>query len=208
LLEAFANKLPEEFSSQLHNYVSRQKVALDTLSEIVRHLADEDVFSEPEVLELETVLSSFVCKNEKYSIVYVPDSLAINEAVGKGKAKVYIGKSDLLRLINNIIGNAVEHGFVENKTNYELLITLSTEGDSYLIDFTNNGKPLPEGMDKARYGMKGVKGKDSEGQGTGGYVVKSIVEHYGGDYDIIKREWAGRILTDVIIKLPIYRGDE
>lgn len=208
LLEVLANKLPEEFAPQLHNYISRQKVALDTLSEIVRHLADEDVFSEPEVLELETVLSSFACKNEKYSIVYVPDSLAINEAVGKGKAKVYIGKSDLLRLINNIIGNAVDHGFVENKTNYELLITLSTEGDSYLIVFTNNGKPLPDGMDKARYGMKGVKGKDSEGQGTGGYVVKSIVEHYGGDYDVLKRKWAGRTLTDVIIKLPIYRGDE
>ncbi len=208
LLEAFTKRLPEDFASQLQNYIGRQKIALDTLSEIVRHLADEDVFSEPEIIEIETVLSSFACKNEKYSIVYVPDSLAINEAVGNAKAKIYIGKSDFLRLINNIIGNAVDHGFVENKTNYELLITLSTEGDSYLIDFTNNGRPLPDGMDKARFGMKGVKGKDSEGQGTGGYVVKSIVEHYGGDYDIFKRVWAGRTLTDVIIKLPIYRGDE
>ncbi len=208
LLEAFANKLPEESAIQLHNYISRQKVALDTLSEIVRHLADEDVFSEPEVLEIETILSSFACKNEKYSIVYVPDSFALTEAVGKEKAKVYMGKSDLLRLVNNIIGNAVNHGFVDNKSDYELKIFLSTEGDSFLIDFANNGKPLPEGMDKARYGMKGVKGKDSEGQGTGGYVVKSIVEHYGGDYDVFTREWAGRTLTDVIVKLPIYLEDE
>lgn len=208
LLEAFANKLPEESAIQLHNYISRQKVALDTLSEIVRHLADEDVFSEPEVLDIETILSSFACKNEKYSIVYVPDSIALTEVVGKEKAKVHMGKSDLLRLINNIIENAVNHGFVENKSNYELMITLSIEGDSYLIDFTNNGKPLPKGMDKARYGMKGVKGKDSEGQGTGGYVVKSIVEHYGGDYDVFTREWAGKTLTDVIVKLPIYLEDE
>ncbi len=208
LLDAFANKLPEESAIQLHNYISRQKVALDTLSEIVRHLADEDVFSEPEVLEIETILSSFACKNEKYSIVYVPDRIALTEAVGEDKAKVFIGKSDLLRLINNIIGNAVYHGFVDNNSNYELTISLSTEGNSFLIDFTNNGKPLPEGMDKARYGMKGVKGKDSEGQGTGGYVVKSIVEHYGGDYDVFTREWAGETLTDVIIKLPIYREDE
>ena len=208
LIEAFAIRLPKESAVQLNSYISRQKVALDTLSEIVRHLADEDVFSKPEVLEIETILSSFACKNEKYSIVYVPDSIALNEVAGKEKAKVYMGKSDFLRLINNIVGNAVDHGFVEDKTDYELLISLSVEEDSYLIDFTNNGKPLPDGMDKARYGMKGVKGKDSEGQGTGGYVVKSIVEHYGGDYDVFTRDWAGRTLTDVIIKLPIYRGDE
>ena len=63
-------------------------------------------------------------------------------------------------------------------------------------------------LDKARYGMKGVKGKDSKGQGTGGSVVKSITEHYGGDYDIYTKDASGKLFTVVDIKLPIYQEDE
>jgi hypothetical protein len=77
-----------------------------------------------------------------------------------------------------------------------------------MIRFVNNGKPLPEGMDKDRYGMRGVKGKDSKGQGTGGSVVKSITEHYGGDYDIYTQDAGDKQLTFVDVKLPIYKGDE
>ena len=64
----------------------------------------------------------------------------------------------------------------------------------------NNGKPLPEGIDKERYGMNGVKSKSSSGFGTGGFVVKSITEHYGGDYDIFSRDSAG----DYLIRSLIY----
>lgn len=208
LIDALARELPEEQSLKLKTYINRQRTAIDTLSEIVRHLADEENFSEPEVLELETILSSFAEINDKYRVVYVPDRMALNVAVGKEKAKIYIGKSDLLRLINNIIGNAVNHGFVENKPDYEVLITLSVDGDFYMIDFINNGKPLPDGMDKDHYGMKGVKGRDSKGNGIGGSIVKGITEHYGGDFDIFTREDHGKLLTDVIVKLPIYKGDE
>ena len=76
------------------------------------------------------------------------------------------------------------------------------------IDFSNNGEPLPIGLDKERYGTKGEKGINSDGSGTGGYVVKSIVNHYGGDYDIYSEQFAGTWLTHVIIKLPIYQDYE
>ena len=58
--------------------------------------------------------------------------------------------------------------------------------------------------------MRNVKGKDSKGQGTGGYVVKSITEHYGGDYDVYVEtvDVDGAELTNVLVKLPIYRDDE
>jgi len=121
---------------------------------------------------------------------------------------VMMGKSDLLRLVQNIIGNAVERGFVDDYPEYSLNISLTIKKGFYIIDFSNNGRPLPEGMTKERYGMKGVKGKGSDGEGKGGYIVKSITEHYGGDYDVFSQQFAGMWFTHVIVKLPIYQDNE
>ena len=68
----------------------------------------------------------------------------------------------------------------------------------FQIDFCNNGKPLPEGMNKMRYGIKGEKAGKTAGTGIGGNYVKSFVEHYGGDYDVFMEDgW-----TVVRILLP------
>ena len=207
LLDAFAKGLPEEQSLKLQGYIDRQRTAVDTLSEIVRHLADEETFATPEALDIDDILRSFEEKNDRYEIIYMADEVALNE-IGDGRAIVKMGKSDFLRLVNNIIGNAIQHGFVDNTVHYGLFISLSVADGAFMIRFVNNGKPLPEGMDKARYGMKGVKGKDSQGQGTGGSVVKGITEHYGGDYDIYTKGTDGKQFTVVDVKLPIYQEDE
>ena len=39
-------------------------------------------------------------------------------------------------------------------------------------------------MNKQRYGILGEKAGSTGRTGRGGYVVKSIVEHYHGDYDV------------------------
>lgn len=207
LLDAFAKGLPEEQSIKLQGYIDRQRTAVDTLSEIVRHLADEETFATPEALDIDDILRSFEEKNDRYEIVYMADEVALNE-IGDGRAVVKMGKSDFLRLVNNVVGNAIQHGFVDNSVHYGLFISLSVADGAFIIRFINNGRQLPDGMDKARYGMKGVKGKDSKGLGTGGSVVKSITEHYGGDYDIYTKDAGGKLLTVVDIKLPIYQEDE
>ena len=89
-----------------------------------------------------------------------------------------------------------------------LHITLSVDKDFFVIDFSNNGEPLPDGMDKIRYGTKGVKDSNSDGSGTGGYIVKSITQHYGGDFEISSSKFAGMDYTNVIVKLPIYRKED
>ena len=126
----------------------------------------------------------------------------------KDKAKerlplfINIANVDFQRLITNIIENAKRHGFTDKTRNdYYIGIELSynSERGMYQIDFTNNGSPLPEGMTKARYGLKGEKAGGNAGTGSGGYIVKSIVNHYGGDYDIFCKNG----ITIVRIFLPI-----
>lgn len=206
LFESLSSQITGEPSDKLKLYVQRQKKALDILSEIVNHIADEDVFATPEPLDLDEVLSSFQTK-DKYTIAYYPDTIALQET-GITKPIVMMGKSDLLRLVQNIVENAIKRGFTDEYSDYCLNISLTVEDGFYFIDFSNNGKPLPEGMDKVRYGTKGEKGKDSDGSGQGGAFVKSVTEHYGGDYDVYSEQNDGVCLTHVIVKLPIYQSNE
>ena len=207
LLDSLANQITGEPAEKLKLYVQRQRRAMDTLSEIVSHIADEEVFATPEPINLSEVLSSCQTATEKYVVAYYPDEAVLKEA-GLTKPMVMMGKSDLLRLVQNIIGNAVERGFVDDYPEYSLNISLTIKKGFYIVDFSNNGRPLPEGMTKERYGMKGVKGKGSDGEGKGGYIVKSITEHYGGDYDVYSQQFAGMWFTHVIVKLPIYQDNE
>ena len=126
----------------------------------------------------------------------------------KDKAKerlplfINIANVDFQRLITNIIENAQRHGFTDKTRNdYYIGIELSynSERGMYQIDFTNNGSPLPDGMTKSRFGIRGEKAGLTAGTGSGGYIVKSIVNHYGGDYDIFCKDG----ITKVRIFLPI-----
>ena len=53
-------------------------------------------------------------------------------------------------------------------------------------------------MTKDRYGLKGEKAGANAGTGSGGYIVRSIVEHYGGDYDVFTKDG----ITTIRIYLP------
>ena len=177
------------------------------LSDIVTHIADEDKFATPEIVDIESVLKSFETTTDRYVIEYHRDNASLLEA-GIETPRLRIGKVDFVRLSQNIISNAIRRGFVKDNAEYALNITLSVEKDFFVIDFSNNGEPLPEGMDKVRYGTKGAKGTDSDGSGTGGYIVKSITQHYGGDFDIFSSKFANMDFTNVIVKLPIYREED
>ena len=123
---------------------------------------------------------------------------------------VFMAKDDLQRLCDNIFSNAIKHGFTDPKRkDYSIWVklTVDEEKDMFQIDFTNNGTPFPKGLDKIRYGLRGEKGGITAGTGEGGYIVRSIVEHYGGDYDLLTQKDLDSIWSTVRIYLPIYRND-
>ena len=114
---------------------------------------------------------------------------------------VEIAPVDFQRLVTNIIDNARNHGFTDNtRTDYYIGIDLSydAEREMYQIDFSNNGNPLPNGMTKERYGIRGEKAGEHGGTGNGGYIIKSIVSHYGGDFDVLTKDG----ITIIRIFLP------
>jgi len=113
-----------------------------------------------------------------------------------------IAPLDFDRMVHNILENARRHGFTDSsRSDYKIWIVFSVDEkrDMYVIDFKNNGTPLPNGMNKERYGLKGERAGITGGTGSGGYIVKSIVNHYGGDYDV----FFNNDMTTIRIWLPI-----
>lgn len=118
-----------------------------------------------------------------------------------------ISPSDFERMVKNIIENARTHGFTDPMRNDYIIsinLTIRAEKNMFQIDFTNNGTPLPKGMDRNRYGLLGEKAGATGGTGQGGHVVKSIVEHYHGEYDLFMEGGT----TVIRILLPISKKYE
>lgn len=204
--------------------------ALQSLSELVEHLSNEERFGEPESVNLNDYFHNieknsevnFTIKvscekalaqkkkeieelKEKNKKENVPSMQGMDEkSITECSLDVYIAPVDLDRIVNNIIENARRHGGLSDgrKTDYYISIDVKIDyqRDMYQIDFSNNGKPLPKGMTKERYGLKGEKAGPNAGTGSGGYIVKSIVEHYGGDFDLFSTDG----ITTIRIYLPKY----
>lgn len=229
----------KEFMDGMKEEVANQKVAIESLATLLKIFSREERFGNPEVINIDRYLSENYTDGENYTVDHDTDYDALkdygldvpewsfNLDLLKGKiglgfkvskddeyaegANIKIAKDDLQRLCDNIINNAIQHGFTDpERSDYSIwsYLTIDKERNMFQIDFTNNGTPLPKGLDKLRYGLRGEKAGVTGGTGEGGYIVKSIVEHYKGDYDIFTEETENSTLTTVRILLPIHRNDE
>ena len=220
----------EDLKKLLKKQISTSHNALQSLSELVEHLSNEERFGEPECVNLNDYFHNIEKNSEVNFTIKVSCEKAlaqrkkeIEELKEKNKKEnvpsmqdmdektitecsldVYIAPVDLDRIVNNIIENARRHGGLSDgrKSDYYISIDVKIDyqRDMYQIDFSNNGKPLPKGMTKERYGLKGEKAGPNAGTGSGGYIVKSIVEHYGGDFDLFSTDG----ITTIRIYLPKY----
>ena len=203
---------------QIEEQLDHFRSTIHELSEMLDNLSQEEQFGTPELLDLNDYLANLQHSNNVngFKLSYQLDRDSIidllishkryTNVTDENSIKIHpivnIAKNDLQRVVSNILNNAQKHGFVDSsRKDYEVNIRLefNSEKGMYQINFRNNGKPLPEGLNKMRYGIKGEKAGQTAGTGLGGSVVKSIVEHYKGDYDVLMDgDW-----TVIRIYLPI-----
>lgn len=220
----------ENLQEHLARQISRFNKAYGHLSAIVDHLSDEEEYGIPEKYAIidnikdialeyknkgykvnctidEVGLEAFLAK--KIKVLIDADNKVNDDGAGIDKKKlldwanIYIAPLDFHRMVQNILENAIVHGFTDkSRKDYELWIKVSADVTRGMIsvDFMNNGTVLPDGMTKERYGIRGEKAGKTSGSGSGGYIVKSIVTHYGGDYDIFCNEG----ITTIRLLLPIF----
>lgn len=194
--------------SQAFNSVQQY---FDSMSQVINHLADEENYAEPEIIDLIPRLKALAeQKHRNFSIRYSEDGYALCDVVQDDDvyhAYVKFGSPNLDRVFFNIIQNAEKHGFTDpSRTDYLIDIEISHDYESscFVIRFKNNGKRMPEGMDTRRYGRREPAGVTG-GNGDGGAIVKSTVEHYGGSIAVINEPDAW---FPVCIELKIPHYDE
>lgn len=99
-------------------------------------------------------------------------------------------KKALEHIFNNIVSNALAHGFTDEKRNdYKIRFSWETQGMDLIVTVENNGSPLPEGIqpkDILSYGFSTKLNVDGH-NGLGGSEIESIMRDYKGKVEVISQ---------------------
>lgn len=121
---------------------------------------------------------------------------------------IFVDANDiaLTRAILNIRENAEMHGFNPDNRGIRhfmsVSISVNRDMNTCTIDFSNNGLPMPEGMDDKRYGTKGEKAGDTGHTGNGGWYISEMAKFYGGSYHVNPAD-ADSDLVTIRLTLPL-----
>ncbi|MDG5468896.1 hypothetical protein P9J64_11255 [Deltaproteobacteria bacterium IMCC39524] len=94
--------------------------------------------------------------------------------------KAVLHKHSFVESMNNLIRNALVHGFTNPSFQHIIKFVIRKKRGGIIVDYLNNGDPLPEEMNQNNLLSYGVKSVDSPGGGLGmAYVGKMIKAHHG-----------------------------
>ncbi|MFB6068355.1 MAG: sensor histidine kinase [Halobacterium sp.] len=101
------------------------------------------------------------------------------------------GNELLESVLKNLLNNAVQHNDKD-----EPVVTLSFDVDeeNVVVRVADNGPGIPDERKDSIFG-KGEKGLDSPGTGIGLYLVRTVVDEYGGDVWVEDNDPEGAIFN-------------
>jgi type I restriction enzyme M protein len=93
------------------------------------------------------------------------------------------------KMFQNIIDNAVKHGFVDKEKQHLLKISSSLsqsidDKSCIILEISNNGLPFPKDYDKKKFITKWSKSGDTANTGLGGSDINSVVNSFNGTFDL------------------------
>ncbi len=164
---------------------------------------------------IKNVLDEIRTMKKEVSSTFFPEDVEIHrlisEEISRALAKnanrgIYINKNleevkanvdkYLIRaLVRNLINNSIQN-MVENKTPEKCVkVTLKDNGDHILIIHEDTGTGIKEGIDP----FAGKTGRPGRGTGTGGKIIKKVVEMHNGEITWENKPEGG---TRFVIKIP------
>ena len=107
-----------------------------------------------------------------------------------------VGNDMLGSVFRNVLQNAIQHN---DKAPPEVVVSTVKRDESIEIRVADNGPGIPDAQKNEIFG-KGEKGLESSGAGIGLYLVRSLVEGYGGEVWIEDNEPEGAVF---VVDLPL-----
>lgn len=165
----------------------------ESLSEaiyFVDNITNEFDFKNPEYINATDIINSCIEKgiqNEQlFEISFFNDENSFINEEDTIVPLIKFSKSDFEELYNNVLENAIAHGFTDTTRKYKFLIELKydQELNKIVISFLNDGKPFPKGMAE-RYQIKGEKAGATGNKGIGSWKVYEIAKHFGASINAL-----------------------
>jgi type I restriction enzyme M protein len=114
---------------------------------------------------------------------------------------ISIAKDDFMKIISNVISNAKNHGFRDQKENNLIRVTYRIVNEYIHLELSNNGTPMPITYDTKKLTTRGEKTSDSLGTGIGGSDIKLLMDTYGGELELVNNPTEEFPVT-YILKFP------
>ncbi|MFH0866473.1 MAG: ATP-binding protein [Bacteroidota bacterium] len=170
LQKSWDDKSPD-WDKRLDNFTQIMIEQIESLNKIASEFSD---FAKmPKAVNEDTDLVQLI---ENAVLLYDDYKIPINfYKPGNVKCNIFIDKSQIIRVLNNLIKNSVQA--VQEK-NGIISIKLTENKESYIIEIADNGIGIPEEQ-KSKIFSPNFTTKTG-GTGLGLAMVKSIVESYNG----------------------------
>lgn len=189
--------------NEAFEYLSRN---IKGIMPVLEHIADvEYSFGDPEWIEPEEFISNYISKNEKGWISFNPiitwvegDNKAKDDIIdpstdmilfrkGEAFSQFLFPKAALEKVLDNIVSNALSHGFNKSRNDYHIKFSWYAENKTVKLLIENNGSPIPDDRDPAsllEYGVSTALHSDGH-NGIGCNEIDDIMQRYDGKVEII-----------------------
>jgi signal transduction histidine kinase len=193
-LESKISTLNEDEIAPFVKRVSQTLIEqIDNLNRIATEFSSFSKLPEPnnEKIILNDLVSSV------HDLFRKREDIVFNLYVPINEIYIYADKSHILRILNNLIKNALQA--IPEETKGQLDIKLFTRKGVAIVQVSDNGTGIPNDMkDKVFYPNFTTK---SSGTGLGLAICKDMVESYGGRIYFKTEMNKG---TDFFVELPLY----
>lgn len=201
VLEGVAGQVSDSIRKKLENVYQNNQHMIGLVNDIlsVSRIGQGKMAEQKQAHDLTQLLGNLVTQMKPEAAHRgIKIITKINEGV---RAHRYLVDASLLsHCIQNLVSNAIKYG----KENSEVVITMTIDNNRICFVVADQGAGIPE-ADKAHLFEKFHRGQnvsqlDVPGSGLGLFVVKSIIEHWGGSITVASQENVG---TTVIMCIPL-----
>lgn len=163
--------------------------SLENAIYFVDNLTNDIAFGKMQKMNIVTLIKNSIEKgmqSDNFETKLIIDEDSFIESESQIEPLVNISITDFQEFYNNIIENAVKHGFIDKNKSYQILIQVSYLSDEKKIEvrFSNNGRPFPKGMAK-RFGLKGEKAGKTANKGYGAWKIVEIAKFWNAEFNVI-----------------------
>ncbi|WP_328945945.1 HAMP domain-containing histidine kinase [Streptomyces sp. NBC_00250] len=149
----------------------------------------------------ESVDLSLVAEEVAETLLPLAEQRRITLDVTGGAAVTGGSRELLLRMVTNLVQNAVVHNLPADGT---VAVHTEAHGDTSVLRVENTGRPLPPELvptltEPFQRGTERVRTDEHAGVGLGLAIVHSVVRAHGGTLDLLPRPAGGLLVT---VRLP------